>query len=168
MSRKVLVIDESPAFRSILQIYLRDDGCTILEAESAERALQVLRLVKLDLIIASVKTPRMGGLGLLRALRRDEASREAPLLLLAPQLTPALLQEAEAAGASAMLEKPVSGQRLTEAIERILGRAPRAADGSGAGLRGTGRLAVASTSASGSGGLAAPAVSASRHAPPIG
>ena len=59
MSENILVVDDSPTVRNIIKIYLMNLRLSILEAEDATRALQLLRLVPVSVVIAelSVRPP---------------------------------------------------------------------------------------------------------------
>src|SRR6266542_843496 len=70
----VLIVDDEANIRRALRMVLDPEGYAVLEAESAERALEILAAEPVDLAVFDVKLPGMDGLTLLsraRELWRD-------------------------------------------------------------------------------------------------
>jgi CheY-like chemotaxis protein len=118
----ILVVDDSATIRDFVRIYLMDFGCEFVEAASGERALQLARLMTLDLIIADVKMPEMDGFELVRRLRSDPdiKSRAAPILLLTGEKAPMLRARCLAAGANAFLPKPIDTEKLRDLARQLM------------------------------------------------
>ena len=120
---RVLIVDDSPVIRSAIKIYLQPVGCDVVDAATGERALQILRLVSIQLVIADISMPGMTGLGLLRAIRADERPEIARLhvILLTGERAESLEAKALEAGATAFLRKPVSSNGLVDRVRTLLG-----------------------------------------------
>jgi len=70
MSIRVLIIDDSPFARKIIQHHLQKCGCQIVgEAENAAQALKLFRDLKPDLVTLDVMMPECNGIDSLRAFR---------------------------------------------------------------------------------------------------
>ncbi len=126
MSANILVVDDSPTVRNIIKIYLMNLKHGILDAEDAERALQLLRLVPVDVVIADINMPGMDGIRFVEAVRASslEKVRKVPIILLTAEKSPELRQRGAAAGANAFIQKPVSNTELTETVRQFLPPTP--------------------------------------------
>lgn len=106
------------------------DGHQFVEAENGERALALLRLVKVDLVIVDIKMPVMDGIEFTRRLRAElPALKALPVVMLTGEKSGEQGQSMRAtglaAGASAFVEKPVSPQTLKEVVDGLLPKGPR-------------------------------------------
>jgi len=119
MARTILLIDDSPAIRTLLRVFLLDRGFEFVEAADGAEGLERVRQGGVDLVVADVHMPRLDGISFVREIRRSvESWKDVPIVL----LTSAKEARAEgmAAGASAFVMKPVSRGPLSEVIERLL------------------------------------------------
>ena len=67
--RSVLIVDDSPLQRKILRSSVARWGFDIIEAESAEEALQICQISQPDIILSDWVMPGMNGLEFCRAFR---------------------------------------------------------------------------------------------------
>jgi two-component system cell cycle response regulator len=77
---RVLVVDDSAVVRRLLADRLRRAGCRVSEAVDGVAALDELRRCPAEVVVTDLSMPRLGGLGLLAALRAEEAPPEVVLL----------------------------------------------------------------------------------------
>ena len=68
MSEKIIVIDDNPEIREVVNVLLSSEGYTILEAKNAEEALEQID-ASIDLIILDIMMPGMDGYQLCTKLR---------------------------------------------------------------------------------------------------
>lgn len=122
MARGILLVDDSPTIINIIKIYLMGSHYQCFEAADGERALLLARLMPVELVIADIKMPKMDGIALTSALRRELDTRLStlPVILLTGEMQEGLQEEGLKAGASAFLQKPVSRHFLLEAIHRLI------------------------------------------------
>lgn len=78
-ANSVLVADDDPDIRDIIQIYLRNEGYRVLEAEDGVETLELAKREKLDLIILDIMMPRMDGI---RACMKIREMSEVPIIML--------------------------------------------------------------------------------------
>ena len=78
MSEKIIVIDDNPEIREVVNVLLSSEGYTILEAKNAEEALEQID-ASIDLIILDIMMPGMDGYQLCAKLREVT---NAPVLFL--------------------------------------------------------------------------------------
>jgi CheY-like chemotaxis protein len=111
---RVLLIDDSRTVQATLGRGLEEAGFEVLIAGSAMEALDVLAQRRVAVVLADYQLPGMTGLDLLATLRG--AYPEAPLILYSASMTPELAAQARDFGVAALLEKPVSPERIVEVV----------------------------------------------------
>ncbi len=114
----ILVVDDEKNIRRTLNLVLSGEGYRVLEAESAEKALEVLAgaVPSVDLAIFDLKLPGMSGLNALEKLRSDDATRDMPVVVISGHAT---VHDAVAAlklGASDFFEKPLNRERVVVSV----------------------------------------------------
>ncbi|MCY1043512.1 response regulator [Corallococcus sp. bb12-1] len=124
MSTNVLLVDDSPTVRNILKIYLMNLKISIVEAEDAARALQLLRLVPVSLVIADINMPNMDGITFVKEVRASAQAqvKSVPVILLTAEKGEDLRQRGTEAGANAFIKKPVSHDELTKTVCQFLNK----------------------------------------------
>jgi two-component system chemotaxis response regulator CheY len=122
VSDNILVVDDSPTVRNIIKIYLMNLRLSILEAEDATRALQLLKLVPVSVVIADINMPGMDGITFVKEIRASKEAqlRGIPIILLTAEKGAELRQRGVEAGANAFIQKPVSHHDLTETVRQFL------------------------------------------------
>jgi DNA-binding NtrC family response regulator len=118
----VLVVDDERNIRRTLGIVLEGEGYQVMEADSAERALDLLHRPDqpIDLAIFDLKLPGMSGLDALAQLRQDEASKDLPVIVISGHAT---VNDAVAAiklGASDFFEKPLNRERIIVSVQNSI------------------------------------------------
>jgi len=124
---RVLVVDDSRAMRMIVTRELRniDAISEVLEADSAEAAVDLLPTEPIDLILCDWNMGGMTGLEFLQALRAAEW--EVPFGFVTSESSAAVQQSAFDAGAAFLVAKPFTSADLVSKIEGFLaGAAPSA------------------------------------------
>ncbi len=118
--RVVLVADDDPAVTWFLAGVLRAAGAEVLSAHDGETALGMAYRASPDLVISDVLMPKLDGFALCRALKRDVALRDVPVILLSWKED--LLQRVRELGAAAdgYLRKEASGSLVLERAEEVL------------------------------------------------
>lgn len=122
MPQTILLVDDSPTIRSIIKVYLMGRQFEFVEADEGQRALQLVRLVPVNLVIADIKMPGMDGLTFVKKLRTDERPhlRKMPVILLTGDKSEETRQKGLEVGANAFIQKPISSAGLIEAVNKIL------------------------------------------------
>jgi len=114
--RRILLVDDSPAFRGLLQWYLGTfpEVEIVAEAHDGESALAAIAQLQPDVVLMDVRMPKMDGL---EATRRIRAGGPFPrVLLLTNHATAIPAGMAEAAGADDLLDKAELADRLPAAL----------------------------------------------------
>jgi twitching motility two-component system response regulator PilH len=77
----ILLIEDSPTDRAVLTQWLERAGHQVLATDNAEDGLQLAREQRPGLVLMDVVLPGMSGFQATRALARDEATRQIPVLI---------------------------------------------------------------------------------------
>ena len=105
--RRVLIVDDIPANRSVLAETLTQLGFDTIEAADGLQGLEEARIALPDLILMDVRMPVMDGYESMQGIRQIEALRETPIIAVSASATEEVQRRCLAAGASAFLTKPV-------------------------------------------------------------
>ncbi|MEO6365672.1 MAG: ATP-binding protein, partial [Luteimonas sp.] len=120
-SLQIIVADDQPANRIVLQRLLERAGHRLIFAEDGETALDLFEKNPPDLMIIDLHMPGLSGLDVIRQARVMQAGgARTPIVVLSADATVESLQEAERAGAYAYLTKPVVLARLLDTIGKAV------------------------------------------------
>src|SRR6266850_2158093 len=119
--RVVAVVDDDASLRRSFRNLLMSAGFRVETFESAEVFLESGAPDHTGCLVLDLRMPGMGGLGLLRHLA--ESGTRIPVIILTAHGDDDMRQRTLQAGATALLEKPVGGPVLLEAIRSALGAA---------------------------------------------
>jgi DNA-binding response OmpR family regulator len=122
--RTALVVEDEANIRELVALHLGLDGWTVTEAADGQEALRLARGSAFDLVILDVMLPGLDGMTVLRALRREAATRDLPVLLLTARRDESDKVLGLESGADDYLTKPF-GVRELVARARALTRRPR-------------------------------------------
>lgn len=115
----VLAADDSEEMLDFLQLVLGDDY-DVLAAQDGASALRLAQTERPDLVISDVMMPELNGFALAHALRRDEALRQIPIILLTARDTPSDRVTGLDLGADAYITKPFHAAELRSTVQRLL------------------------------------------------
>ncbi|MBV9524511.1 MAG: response regulator, partial [Candidatus Dormibacteraeota bacterium] len=118
--KTVLVVDDEPAIVRVVRDYLEAAGFTVLTAGDGEAALQTAHRSRPDLVILDLSLPRMDGLDVARALRRDG---EVPIIMLTARTEEADRVAGLELGADDYVTKPFSAREIVARVRAVLRRA---------------------------------------------
>jgi DNA-binding NtrC family response regulator len=116
---RILIVDDDPGQRSLLDSFLRSQGFQTVLASSGQQALEILRTEPFSLMISDVRMPGLGGLETLRRARQEHAVL--PVLLVTAY---ADIREAVGAmrdGALNYLAKPIDLDELVATVRQVTG-----------------------------------------------
>jgi two-component system, OmpR family, response regulator len=139
---QVLVVDDEPNIRELVQVALKFHGCSVTTAGSGREALRQVAATTPDLIVLDVVMPDMDGFEVCRRLRA--AGNEVPVIFLTARDTSSDTVTGLAIGGDDYVTKPFSVEALVARVRAVLRRASRASaaasadgqpDGGGSVLR---------------------------------
>ena len=115
----ILVVDDEPDIRRLVQEILEDEGYRVSGAESGNAARLALRERRPDLILLDIWMPDLDGISLLKEWSQDEGL-PCPVIMMSGHGTVETAVEATRLGAYDFLEKPLSMAKLLLTVERAL------------------------------------------------
>jgi len=115
---RILVVDDDPSLRRVMQAQLEQEGYEVAVAASAQQTLSVLELRPFDLVITDLKMPGMSGLELLKHARSQHP--QVIVIMLTAFATVDTAVEAMKAGAYDYLTKPVHQDEMSVVVRRAL------------------------------------------------
>ncbi len=116
---RILIVDDDPGQRSLLESFLSGQGFVTTLAESGERALALLPTAPFAMMISDVRMPGLSGLETLRLARKDFATLPVLLVTAFPDIrdTVAAMRD----GAVNYLAKPIDLDELLAGVRQAIG-----------------------------------------------
>lgn len=116
----ILVVDDEPDIRNILQDILQDEGYQVSLAENAEQARKEFNKQQPDLILLDIWMPKEDGISVLKNWVDNTMLGDTPVIMISGHGTVENAVEAVKLGAYDFLEKPLSTGKMLLCIERGL------------------------------------------------
>jgi DNA-binding NtrC family response regulator len=113
----ILIVDDDPGFRRLLETILRGEGYGVQSAGSVREAVRLGAEKRFALVLSDLKLPDGDGLAILR--RFQELAPQTPFVMITAFGTVSSAVEAMKLGAVDFLEKPL---RSPEELRRLVGR----------------------------------------------
>ncbi len=118
MRKRIVIADDDPTMRTALHETLSTAGYETVLCEDGQAACQSLKAGNIDLVISDVRMPGIGGLDVLKQVRRLPAPP--PFIVISGHASVAEAVEAMKMGAYDFLVKPFSYRDLTSLVEAAL------------------------------------------------
>ncbi len=124
MSKKtILVVDDEPAIRDMINKALDAAGFDCLQAENAQQAHAMIIDEQPDLVLLDWMMPGTSGIELIRRLQRDELTNTIPVIMLTAKAAEDNMIQGLEVGADDFITKPFSPRALIARINAVLRRA---------------------------------------------
>ncbi|QKS30559.1 MAG: Phosphate regulon transcriptional regulatory protein PhoB [Accumulibacter sp.] len=117
--RKILVVDDSPTERYVLNELLTSNGYQVITAENGEEGIAKARSELPDLILMDVVMPGLNGYQATRTLTRDPTTRSIPVIVCTTKGQETDKIWGLRQGAHDYMVKPVNGQELLAKIAAL-------------------------------------------------
>jgi two-component system chemotaxis response regulator CheY len=116
----VLLANEQEGWHQTVRHLLEPQGVQTISARNGREALQLIESKSVHVAVLDHQMPQLGGLQVIKALR--ESDKAPPSILVANDLTSALLREALGMHVFSVLSKPVDFNLLLDALARVMRR----------------------------------------------
>ncbi|MDR0830081.1 MAG: response regulator transcription factor [Prevotellaceae bacterium] len=123
MKTKILIIDDEPDIREILQFNLENEGYEISLADSAETALKMLDSQHFDLLLLDVMMGGMSGFKMADKMRKD--GNLTPIIFITAKNTENDMLTGFSTGADDFIRKPFSIREVIARVKSVLRRAEK-------------------------------------------
>lgn len=118
LTRTIVVIDDDRSWVRAALALLGEEGFEVQTAEDGPSGLELLEHTLPLVVILDVHLPRLGGIDILRELRRRGV--QTPVVMVSGEDQASMMSQALLEGASLFLRKPVAMELLLRAIQRLL------------------------------------------------
>ena len=120
MKASVLIAEDHPDTREALRLLLELGGFDVIAAEDGVTAWLLLAEHVPDVIVADLMMPKLGGIELIRRVRRRLEWAQIPIVAISAYANVYLMQ-AHRCGATVVLRKPDDFGKLVETIDGLIG-----------------------------------------------
>ena len=141
---RALVVEDEPHIRELVALHLKLEGLTIVEAGDGDEALRLSEREPFDLVVLDLMLPKVDGVTVCRAIRRQATNGDVPILMLTARREESDKVLGLDSGADDYLTKPFGIRELVARARALLRRprTSRAADGASTGVVTAGSLRV--------------------------
>ncbi|NES97957.1 MAG: response regulator [Desertifilum sp. SIO1I2] len=124
MAKKILIVDDEPHIRLLLEQTLEeleDEGVELLIAENGQEALETIQSEKPDLVFLDVMMPLMNGFEVCRAVKNDVKIADVYIIMLTAKGQEFDKQKGQEVGADLYMTKPFDPDEVVEKSMEVLG-----------------------------------------------
>ena len=116
----VLVVDDSPTVRKIVQLTLQRERIRVVTAGDGLSALAAVADEQPDLILLDIMLPRMDGYNICQVIRKNMAYRDLPIIVLSGKDGLFDKMRGKLAGSTEYMTKPFDSGELAQTVKRYL------------------------------------------------
>ena len=116
MEQTILLVDDEPDLRDVLEIYLTDLGYTVYTAESGEAALRAFHRTVPSIVLSDIKMPGIDGIELLRRIKAESPATE--VIMITGHGDMDLAIDSLKLEATDFITKPINDDMLAVALRR--------------------------------------------------
>jgi len=119
--KTILVVDDELFARRIISYKLKSHGYTVLTADCAETALQLVQSQALDLVLTDLQMPGMSGIELAEVLMRDSRQADVPVLLITAREFEVDRNRCRQTNIKEVIAKPFSMTSIIKRVSALIG-----------------------------------------------
>ena len=117
-NKTILIIEDNELNMKLVRSLLQLEKYRILEAENAEKGIQLARDHQPDLILMDIQLPGMDGLKATELISNDETLKDIPILALTSYAMEGDKEKAVAVGCVGYITKPIDTRRFSKTIAK--------------------------------------------------
>jgi len=118
--KQILVVDDDPLMHRLFQHHLEKAGYQMASAKTGREALDLAARQPPHLIVMDIMMPDMDGLEALRELKRGDATKAIPVVVITANGHHVARKESEQSGASVFMTKPFSPTQLLSEVRKLV------------------------------------------------
>ena len=120
-SRRILVADDDPVMRHVVERILTDQGYIVVVANDGREAYRMLQSdADFRAAIFDLRMPHLEGMDIIRYMRTEKRLMRIPVILMTAEQSLSVMGESFKAGATAFLPKPFTTENV-QMVLRLLG-----------------------------------------------
>lgn len=116
----ILVVDNDSISFDLYSIILQRAGYAVFEVAHADMALELVRLIKPDLILLDCRLPKLDGFELCRLLKSASDICNIPIIFVSAETDESYIKRAYSLGAVDFIVKPLRMQQLVARVRKHL------------------------------------------------
>jgi len=116
----VFIVDDDESIRALFRKRLEKLDIVIMEADSGETAIELIKDTRPQLFFVDLHMPGMGGVELLRQIKREPETEKIPVVVVTADKTMEVVDQAFMEGADDFIVKPFEKGDLIESVERFV------------------------------------------------
>ena len=123
MSLRIMIVDDSPIIRSVIEKNLRMSGLPVngcVMAGNGEEALQQLAGQWIDLALVDINMPVMNGVELIEKMKKDDLLKTIPIIVASTEGSQTRIEQLRDLGIVGYLRKPFTPEQFKEQITQAL------------------------------------------------
>ncbi|MBD1911026.1 MULTISPECIES: response regulator [unclassified Leptolyngbya] len=124
MAQKILIVDDEPHIRLLLEQTLEeleDEGIELLTASNGEEALAIIQEERPELVFLDVMMPKMNGYDVCKAVKNDAELQNIYIVMLTAKGQEIDRQKGDVVGANVYMTKPFDPDEILEKSQAVLG-----------------------------------------------
>ena len=122
MAERVLIVDDDPVVRRMLQLSFESEGFDVVTAGDGVEGLEAMRSGKPDAVVLDIMMPKLDGMKVLNEVNDDDNLRGTPVILLSAKATSLDVELGLKAGASDYVTKPCDPIELIDRVRSLLAK----------------------------------------------
>lgn len=116
----VMVVDDEPGVRFLLERILEKAGYEVEQAEDGEDAIEKLKAGKPDVMLLDVMMPELDGWETLKRIRQNEETRDLPVIMVTVKSEDVDKEKSFQELADAHISKPIIREKLLATVDWVL------------------------------------------------
>jgi CheY-like chemotaxis protein len=116
----ILVADDEPAVRNLLEMILGSDGHTVVTVVDGKEALTYLKDHTPDLIVLDINMPFMSGIDVCSRVKRIKRFQHTPVVILTAMNDQRTRDEAKGVKVDVFINKPLTGKNFRKTVQDLL------------------------------------------------
>ena len=118
---KILVADDAGLIRMVTKKAIEEAGHEAVVVENGAEGLEALKHHQFDLIFSDVNMPIMGGLEMVENIKKVQAYKFIPIVMLTTESSDELKEKGKALGVKAWMLKPFNKEKFIMVLQKLLG-----------------------------------------------
>ena len=127
-SKTILVVDDSPMVCKLVRMTLESLGYLVFTFTDLKMAFEKIGSGGVDLVLLDINMPETSGLSFCETLKKDERTKEVPVVFLSTEEEEKLAKYTEECGAEGYINKNKGVNELAESIKNVVEKFCHAAD----------------------------------------
>ena len=117
---RILIIQDSPSVNAMLKFRLESGGFSVEAVETGEEGIEKTKVSKYQLILLDLNLPGMNGSQVCRILKKEDNTKNTPIVFMSAKDEDKLRQITNEAGADGYIGLPFEGKKFIEKIKGFL------------------------------------------------